>query len=313
MKKKILVVSSANMDMVLSVKSVPEAGQTVIDNGSYTYVPGGKGANSALAFSRLGGECTFVTRVGMDQAGDTLVNLYENDGINTKYLKRSTDAGTGLATIFVEESGQNRIIVFPGANQKITSEQIDQAIDEIKPDALFVQFEINRDAILHATKKARDAGIPIFVDAGAITEDFPLEELGEVEVFSPNESETLTICGMKPYTEEGCLVASRLLCQRVNAKYIVVKLGARGAYIYDGSEGVLIPTLPIKPVDTTAAGDAFTAALTLEYLSCKDIKRACAYAHIVGTMTVMKKGASSSIPTIDEVSKFVKNLTSKKE
>ena len=311
MKKKILVVSSANMDMVLNVSAVPEAGQTVIDNGSYDYVPGGKGANSALAFSRLGADCTFVTRVGTDQAGDTLVNLYNSEKINTDYIKRSTDKSTGLATIFVEESGQNRIIVFPGANQEITTEQIDQAIEKTKPDALFVQFEINRDAILHATKKASEAGIPIFVDAGAITEDFPLEELPEIEVFSPNESETLTICGMKPYTEEGCLVASRLLCQRVNAKIIVIKLGARGAFIYDGSEGVLVPTLPIKPIDTTAAGDAFTASLTLEYLNCKDIRRACAYAHIVGTMTVMKKGASSSIPTHDEVVDFVKKLKSK--
>ncbi|MBQ7411898.1 MAG: ribokinase [Clostridia bacterium] len=310
--KKILVVSSANMDMVLNVNSVPVAGQTVIDNGSYSYVPGGKGANSALAFARLGGKCTFVTRVGMDQTGDELVDLYRKEGIDTCYLKRATDAKTGLATIFVEGSGQNRIIVFPGANQKITPDQIDQAIAEAKPDALFLQFEINHDAILYATRVAREAKIPIFIDAGAITPDFPLDKLPELELFSPNESEALTICGISPDSEEKCLEASRAISKLIKAKHIVLKLGSRGAYIYNGSSGELIPTLPIKPVDTTAAGDAFTAALTLKYLECGSIREACAYAHVAGTITVTRKGASSSIPTRDEVEAFIVEMKKKK-
>ncbi|MBO5375059.1 MAG: ribokinase [Clostridia bacterium] len=304
--KNILVISSANMDMVLNVASVPNAGQTVIESGKYAYVPGGKGANSALAFRRLGGECTFVTRVGNDANGDTLTSLYEREGINTSYICRDDDAPTGLATIFVESTGQNRIIVFAGANQKITQGQIDSSF-ESAPDALYMQFEINHDAILHSAKVASERGIPIFIDAGAADLSFPFNKLPRLEVFSPNENETFALCGISPSNEEKCLEAAVSLSKLVDAKYIVIKLGGRGAYIYDGTKGTYIDTFPIKVVDTTAAGDAFTAGLTLEYLSCGDIYRACRYANAVGSLTVSRKGASNSIPSRDEVIEFLAN------
>lgn len=309
MKKKILVVSSANMDMVLGVERVPNAGETVIDNGKYSYIPGGKGANSALAFARLGADCTFVTKVGADTNGEELVALYKKEGINTSYLKKSEDDKTGLATIFVEESGQNRIIVFPGANQKIDASQIDEAIENEKPDALYLQFEINYDAILHASQRAYENNIPVFVDAGAVSSSFPFEKLPPLEVFSPNESEAFTICGIIPSDEKKCLEASLAISKLVRAKYIVIKLGGRGAYIYDGQNGVTIPTFPIKVVDTTAAGDAFTASLTLSYLESGDIYKACIFGHATGTLTVSKKGASSSIPSINEVVDFLERTS----
>lgn len=307
MKNRILVVSSANMDMVLNVESVPNAGQTVIDSGSYSYVPGGKGANSALAFARLGADCTFLTRLGDDSTGDTLLALYEEAGIDTKYITRTASASTGFATIFVEASGQNRIIVFPGANQKIAERNVEGAFCE-DYDALYLQFEINYDAILYSTQHARKMGIPIFIDAGAVSLDFPFKKLPPLEVFSPNESETLTLVGISPDDEEKCKEASVALSELVDAKYIVIKLGARGAYIWDGNNGMLMQALPIKAVDSTAAGDAFTAGLTLEYLRCGDIYKACEYANVVGSITVSRKGASSSIPTSEEVEEFIDKI-----
>ena len=306
MKKKILVVSSANMDMVMSIKRVPEAGQTVIDKGSYTYVPGGKGANSAVAISRLGGKCTFLTRLGTDANGDALLSLYEREGMDTSYIVRDSDTPTGLATIFVEESGQNRIIVFPGANQKISRDAIDKAIDS-GVDALYMQFEINHDAILYSAKVASEKNIPIFIDAGPADKSFPYSELPRLEIFSPNESEAYELVGIRPDSEENCLKAAIALSKMVSAKYIVIKLGGRGAYIFDGEKGVIRPTFDIKVVDTTAAGDAFTASLALEYLDSGDIMRACDYANASGSLTVSRKGASSSIPTLCEVEEFLKN------
>lgn len=307
MKNKVLVVSSANMDMVMSINAVPEAGQTVIDNGSYSYVPGGKGANSAVAISRLGGKCTFLTRVGMDANADALLSLYKKEGMDISYIKRDESAPTGLATIFVEKSGQNRIIVFAGANQKIDTGSIDEAFED-NPHALYMQFEINHDAILHSAMVASSKGIPIFIDAGPADKSFPFDKLPMLEVFSPNESEALAFVGIKPDSEQNCLEASKALSKMVKAKYIVIKLGGRGAYIYDGNKGRLIPTYDIKVVDTTAAGDAFTAALTLEYLRCGDIYRACDFANAAGSLTVSKRGASSSIPSTTEVEEFLKNV-----
>ncbi|MBQ2810293.1 MAG: ribokinase [Clostridia bacterium] len=307
MKNKILVVSSANMDMVLDIDRVPNAGQTVIDMGSYTYVPGGKGANSALAFARLGGNCTFLTRVGSDANGEALVSLYEREGINTSYIKKDESAPTGLATIFVEKSGQNRIIVFAGANQKIDTGSIDCAMDS-DIDALYMQFEINYDAILYSAKKASEKGVPIFIDAGAIKRDFPFEALPELEIFSPNESEAYEITGIMPDSDKRCLDVALALSKLVCAKYIVIKLGGRGAYVFDGANGKFMPTYDIEVVDTTAAGDAFTAGLTLEYLRCGDIYRACEFANATGTLTVSRKGASSSIPSETEVEAFLKSV-----
>lgn len=307
MSKRILVVSSANMDMVLNVDFVPNAGQTVIDSGSYSYVPGGKGANSALAFARLGGECVFLTRVGTDANGDSLLSLYEREGIDTSLIVRDECAPTGLATIFVERSGQNRIIVFAGANQKIDKASIDKAF-ESKIDALYMQFEINYDAILYSAQRASEAGVPIFIDAGAIKRDFPFERLPVLELFSPNESEAYEITGIMPNSEENCLKTALALSRLVRAKHIVIKLGGRGAYIFDGTEGKIVPTYDTKVVDTTAAGDAFTAGLTLEYLRTGDIYGACDFANATGTLTVSRMGASSSIPSSDEVADFLKKV-----
>lgn len=307
MKSKILVVSSANMDMVMNIKRVPKAGETVIDNGNYAYVPGGKGANSAVAISRLGGKCTFLTKVGDDANADALLSLYEREGMNISYIKRDKEAPTGLATIFVEEDGQNRIIVFAGANQKIDKGSINDAFGDT-PDALYMQFEINHDAILHSAKVASERGVPIFIDAGPADTSFPFDKLPPLEVFSPNESEAYAFVGIKPDSEENCYKASLALSKMVKAKYIVIKLGGRGAYVFDGEKGIYKSTYDIKIVDTTAAGDAFTAALTLEYLKCGDIYKATDFANAAGSLTVSKKGASSSIPSSKEVEEFLKEI-----
>ena len=307
MKNNFLVVSSANMDMVMSVDRVPLAGETIIENGTYSYVPGGKGANSAVAISRLGGKCTFLTKVGKDANGEALLNLYKSEGMDVSFIKLDENAPTGLATIFVEKTGQNRIIVFAGANQKIEKETISEAIKE-KPIALYMQFEINHDAIIHAALEASKNNIPIFIDAGPADKTFPLEKLPYLEVFSPNESETYGFTGIKPTDESSCKEACLVLLKRIKAKYIVIKLGSKGAYVFDGKDGKIYPSYDIRVVDTTAAGDAFTAALALKYIECKDMDIACKFANCAGTLTVSRHGASSSIPTLCEVEEFYKSI-----
>ncbi|MBQ2735954.1 MAG: ribokinase [Clostridia bacterium] len=302
--KRILVVSSANMDMVMNVDFVPVGGQTVIDKGSYSYVPGGKGANSAVAFSRLGAKCVFLTKLGKDANGDALLSLYEKEGMDVSYIKRDPTVASGLAAILVEKTGQNRIIVFPGANSKIELDTVSEAIKS-KPDALYMQFEINYDAIIHAANEASKAGIPIFIDAGPANKDFPLDKLPVVTVFSPNESETEAFTGIAPTSEEKCKEAALKLLDLVKAKYIVIKLGGRGAYIFDGVNGVIKAPYDMPVVDTTAAGDAFTAALTLEYLRSGDMMGACDFANAAGSITVSRHGASSSIPNEAEVTEFL--------
>ncbi len=296
MKKKILTVSSANMDFVMNVSRIPEAGQTLQDSGGYDFIPGGKGANAAVSISRLGGESVFLTRLGSDQNGEKLLKIYRAEGIDTRFIKLDPEAPTGLAAIMVEPSGQNRIIVFPGANRRISDEDISAAM-LCRPDALFMQLEISREAVLTAAARAAERGIPIFLDAGPADPGFPLDRLPYLEVFSPNETETEIFTGIRPSDPPACLRAAIALSERVRAHYYVIKLGGRGCYIYDGKYYWCLPAYDLPVIDTTAAGDAFTSALTLEYLRSGNIERAGKYANIVGSLSVGVKGALPSLPT----------------
>jgi ribokinase len=303
----ILIISSANMDFVMPMASLPARGQTVIESGAYRYIPGGKGANSAVAVARLGGDCTFCAKLGRDDNGDALMALYEREGIDCRALCRSDEAPTGLATIMVEADGSNRIVVYPGANMTLTEGDIDRALDTA-PDALYLQLEISHAAVLYAAKEAAARGIPVFIDAGPADATFALEELPPLAVFSPNETEAEIFTGICPDSEDACLACAEALAQRVKTAYIVLKLGSRGAYLYDTDKkaGTILPSLPVKAVDTTAAGDAFTAALTLHYLQTDDMTAAVRYANAVGALTVSRAGASSSLPTKEEVESFLK-------
>ena len=306
MKKKILVISSANMDFVMRVGEIPTAGRTVIESRTYRYVPGGKGANSALAFSRLGADCVFCTRLGQDANGEVLKSLYESAGIDTRYIVNDETHPTGLAVIMVEDEGANRIIVYPGANEAVCRADVEAALN-CRPDAVFMQLEIGEQAILDAAAMAAERAIPVFVDAGPARMDFPLAAMAEMTVLSPNESETEIFTGINPDTEENCIAAAKKLAAMGNAQYIVIKLGGRGAFVWDTEAvyGELIASYPTQAVDTTAAGDAFTAALTLEYLRSGDIFRAVRYGNAVGSITVSRAGASTSIPTASEVDAFL--------
>ena len=305
-KKRILVIGSSNMDLSLNMYRIPEAGETLIDDGGVAYTPGGKGANSAIAFSKLFADCVFLTKLGADQHGQKLYSYYKEAGLNTAYIKVDREKPTGFAAVIREGDGQNRIIYYPGANLCLTRENLEEAFSS-NPSAVYINFEISFDVALLAAKIAERQGIPIFIDAAPASRDYNLEALPEVEIFSPNETETEAYVGIKPVGAENSLRAALALWKRVKCKYIVIKQGQRGAFIYDGKHYSMIPPYrPDKVVDTTAAGDAFTAALTLRYLEGdKDIVAATKFAAGVGALTVSKNGASSSIPTLNEVIAFL--------
>lgn len=303
-KKRVLIISSANMDLMMKVKSIPERGQTVIDN-EYDFVPGGKGANAALAFAKLGADCYFCARLGDDENGRILKEFYKESDINTDYIYIDSENPTGLAVVIVESDGSNRIVVYPGANSKLSVDDAKKAL-ECEPDAIFLQFEAaDFDTAVQFTSLAKQKGIPIYLDAAPADSSYELSRLAELEVFSPNETETQIFTGINPDSEDNCLNACRKFGEMLSFKYCVLKLGSRGAYVYDGNCGTLYPPYPTKAVDTTAAGDAFTAAFTIKHLETGDVKSACDFANKVGAYTVSKKGASSSIPTLDELEKFL--------
>jgi ribokinase len=299
--KKILVIGSANMDLSMNMYKVPEVGETLIDDGGVAYIPGGKGANAAVALKKLGADCVFCAKVGADLHGQKLYQYYKDQGIDTSYLKVDRENPTGLAVVMKESDGNNRIIVYPGANSGLSIDNISEAF-ECNPDALYLGFEIPFSIALSAARIAASRGIPIFVDAAPASKDYPLESLPMLEIFSPNEIETETYTGIVPQGTDSALRAALALYRRVKAKYIVIKQGERGAFVYDGKHFFVVPAIRLgKAVDTTAAGDAFTAALTVEYLNTDNIRNAVKYGVAAGALAVTRRGASSSIPTEDEV------------
>lgn len=300
--RKILVIGSSNMDLSLNMYKLPAPGETVTDDGGVAYTPGGKGANAALAMKKLGADTVFCTKLGADMHGQKLYGFFKESGLNTSYIKVDRDNPTGFAAVIKESDGQNRIIYYPGANVFITRENLAEAFSS-NPDGVYINFEVSFEVASMAAKMAYERGIPIFVDAAPADKNFSLESLPPIEIFSPNEVETLCYTGITPAGADSSLRAALALWKRVKCKYLVIKQGSRGAFIYDGKHYSMIPAYRAdKVVDTTAAGDIFTAAMTVEYLrNGADIVSAVKYGAAAGAVSVSRIGAISSVPTAAEV------------
>lgn len=305
MKKRILVIGSSNMDLVSRTERLPEAGETVISKQNYMLVPGGKGGNTAIAAARLGADCVFCAKLGNDSYGKTLYDFYKSEGIDVRHIKKSNGKPTGLASIIVEKNGDNRIIVYPGANMLLTREDVEEAVI-CYPGAVILQLEIDFERVVDAVEFCNLRDIPVVMDAGPANNSLDLSRLGKLEIFSPNETETEIFTGIRPVAYESCLASAIAIRKLVDTKYVVIKLGDKGCFIYDGKYANFAEPFKVSAVDTTAAGDSFTAALTLEYLrNGKNILEAARYANAVGAMVASKEGASTSIPDYDEVKTFI--------
>ncbi len=297
---KILVVGSSNIDFNLSTPYVPAMGETLVSEGKYGFTAGGKGANTAAAVSLMGGDAYLCSRVGDDAYGDNLIRIFKDKDINSKFVKVDKFEQTGLAAVMVENNGANRIIAYPGANLRISDTDVEEAF-ECNPNAVITQFEIRQEAVITAAKNAAHENIPFFVDGGSVKRGFPVSKLEKVEVFTPNEVETEILTGIRPDGLENCLRASIALCNMVDIGFVVLKLGSRGCFVYDGKYCDIVPPYVVDVVDTTAAGDVFTGALTVKYLETKDMLASAKFANAAAALTVSKRGAMASIPTLEEV------------
>ena len=305
MKPRILVVGSLNMDLRLSLTRMPAAGETCFGR-DYAYIPGGKGANQAVAAARLGGEVVFCGRRGKDANGSALEAGLQKEGVDVSLLTADPAAQTGLAVIPVEDDGQNRIVVLSGANMRVSAADLREAFR--RPiDAVIAQLEIPLETVFALHAITREKNIPLILDAGPAM-PLELERLEGIEVISPNETETSAITGIHVTDDPSALRAAEEIEKRSRAKYVVLKLGGRGCLLYGQGLRRFYPACPVRPVDTTAAGDAFTAALTVRYLETGDMEAAVSYANQAGALAVTRKGAQPSLPFADEVESFRRTM-----
>lgn len=291
------VVGSINMDLILNMEKVPDVGENVLGT-DYGYANGGKGANQATALAKLGADVKMVGKVADDANGNKLLENLKNNNIDVSGV--ATDGSqTGLATIILDGDGRNRIVVYEGANAEIESDKATAEIEDNR-DLLLVQFETNEEVVINCVNKAIKLGITTVIDCGP-AKNFSLEKMQGATILSPNESETKALTGIYPDNDENILNASKILKERSKAKYIVLKLGERGCALWDGNELKLFPPYKSNVVDTTAAGDCFTAALALEYIRSGNIEKACDTGNKAGSIAVSRMGAQSSMPTLDEI------------
>ncbi len=291
------VVGSINMDLILNMKKVPDIGENVLGT-DYGYANGGKGANQATALAKLSANVKMIGKVADDPNGAKLLENLRNNNIDVSAV--ATDGSqTGLAAIIIDGDGRNRIIVYEGANSEIDPQK---AVDDMGTDIdlLLLQFETNEEVVISCVNHAVENGITTVIDCGP-AKNFNLEKMQGATILSPNESETKALTGVYPDNEENILKASKILKERSKAKYIILKLGERGCSIWDGKELKLLPSYKSNVIDTTAAGDCFTAALALEYIKSGDIEKACDFGNKAGSIAVSRMGAQSSMPTIEEI------------
>lgn len=296
---KAAVMGSINMDIILSAGRLPDVGENVLGS-TYSYAHGGKGANQAIGLSRLGADVKMIGKVGNDSNGESLIKNLEKNKVDASGVA-TNGSSTGLAAILIDGEGRNRIIVYESANAEIDPTEAASHITD-DTDVLLVQFETKEDVVVTCVNTAISKGIVTVVDCGP-AKNFNLEKMQGMTILSPNENETEALTGIFPGDEETVLKASRILFERSRAKYIVLKLGSRGCSLYDGNELTYFEPYPAKVVDTTAAGDSFTAALALEYVKSKDIKKACDTGNRAGSIAVSRVGAEFSMPTAEELLK----------
>ena len=295
---KVTVVGSLNIDLVCHATKRPDKGETLIGD-AFDIFTGGKGFNQATAAARLGAEVTLIGSVGADSFGEMLLIAIENEHIDSRFVRKRTDTGTGVATIIVEPDGDNSIIVVPRANMALTTTDIDAAADCISDaDVLLLQLETPIAASQHAAAIAKAHGTTVILNP-APAQPLPDSLLASVDILTPNQSETEFLSGMQVSNDEEARNAAEVLRAHMvdtTTSAVVLTLGEQGALILTSRTSKRIPAFSVDAVDTTGAGDAFCGALATALASGETLDEAIAFANAAGAVAVTVIGATPSMP-----------------
>ncbi len=300
---KLVVLGSVNADHVLQVPTFPKPGETLTGR-NYTVIPGGKGANQAVAAARLGTSTAFIAAVGDDPFGINIRQDFANDGINIESVNIIEHCPTGIAMIQVTDEGENSICISPEANAKLDKSAVQANADLIKQaDQLLMQLETPLDGVQVAAEIAKQANTKVILNP-APARPLPDSLLSLVDIITPNETEAEILTGIKVTDEASAQKAADILHGKGIAM-VLITLGAKGVWLSNGTEQKIIPGFRVKAIDTTAAGDTFNAGFVTGLLENKDLQESIRFAHAAAALSVTKHGAQTSIPTRAEVDQFL--------
>lgn len=304
--REVLVIGSLNMDLTVHVDALPAPGATVLGHGLRTS-PGGKGANQAMAASLAGAPTRILGRLGRDAYAQALRDSLAQGGVATDALIEDPEAPTGVALITVEASGQNTIVVAPGANGRLTPADVEAAAPWFERAGIVVlQHEVPAETVEKAVAQAAAQGLPVLLNpAPARPHPLPRQLLERVTYLVPNETEAAAMTGgISLDTEEGIRSAAKRLAA-LGPQAVILTLGDRGAFAWLDGQEAWIPPFPVTAVDATAAGDAFVGGLAAEIVRGTELTQALRFASACGALAVSRPGAQASLPRREEVLQFL--------
>lgn len=300
--RPVLVIGSLNMDLVATCARLPAPGETVAGTG-FAAIPGGKGGNQAVAAARLGARTFMAGCVGADAFGAALRAGLAEAGVDTAHVAE-VSGPTGTALIAVDAAGANQIVVVPGANAATGRALIDRALAAMPgPGILLLQHEIPTESVAHAIRAGRAAGWFVLLNP-APARPVPAELMGAIDLIAPNESEAAVLLGHTLRTPDDAAAGARALLA-TGARAALITLGAAGAVYADAAGLRRQPPIPVQPVDTTGAGDAFLGALASVLAAGGRIDEAMGFAAAAAALSVTRPGAQASLPARGDVEGFI--------
>lgn len=295
----IAVLGSINMDLVVRALRLPKPGETLAGH-TFQTIPGGKGANQAVACARLGAPTFMVGRVGNDDFGERLKNELKGAGVDPSSVVVDSSISSGVALITVEDSAENMIVIVPGANGKVNDDDLGRlgsVLDQSK--VLLLQLETPLAIVVAAAKLANKRGVIVILDP-APAQTLPDDIYPVLDIITPNETETESLVGFPVNTTKDAATAAQILKSR-GVKNVIIKMGSHGAFTNLEGKEEFIPSLPVTAIDTVAAGDAFNGAMAVALSVGKPIEEAIRWGMAGGALSVTKEGAQPAMPKRNEL------------
>lgn len=297
--KKIIVIGSSNVDMVVRTSHLPASGETIL-GGEFFMNQGGKGANQAVAIKRLGGNLIFMAKLGNDVLGRQSVGYFKKEGIDTRYIALDEDSASGVALISVDDHAENSIVVASGANMLLNEQDVDKMLEEMcEGDILLMQLEIPLQTVEYAARKAFGKGVKVVLNP-APARSLPKELFRHLYMVTPNRIEAEMLTGIKIANDADVEKVAEEICA-MGVKNVIITLGSKGCLIREEGVSYRIDAFKVEPVDTTAAGDTFNGALCVGLSEGMDLKQAAVMASKASSIAVTRMGAQSSIPYREEL------------
>ena len=297
--KKIIVIGSSNVDMVVRTSHLPAPGETIL-GGEFFMNQGGKGANQAVAIKRLGGNLIFMAKLGNDVLGRQSVGYFKKEGIDTRYIAFDEDSASGVALISVDDHAENSIVVASGANMLLNEQDVEKMLEEMcEGDILLMQLEIPLQTVEYAARKAFGKGVKVVLNP-APARSLPKELFRHLYMVTPNRIEAEMLTGIKIANDADVEKVAEEICA-MGVKNVIITLGSKGCLIREEGVSYRIDAFKVEPVDTTAAGDTFNGALCVGLSEGMDLKQAAVMASKASSRAVTRMGAQSSIPYREEL------------